>query len=152
MKIALKWAGKILLCCFICSIGVTLLYRMVPVFFTPLMAIRLFEQSFDEEREIKLIKDWVSIDHISQHMAQAVVAAEDQKFPDHFGFDRGAIEKALVGNKPAKELSRSESAMIAAILPNPLRWSPTRPTAYIYERQSWILRNMNNLDPVGFGQ
>ncbi len=55
-------------------------------------------------------------------------------------------------NKPASRLTRGEAAMIAAILPNPLRWSPTRPTGYIYQRQAWILRNMNNLEPVGFGK
>ena len=52
--------------------------------------------------------------------------------------------------KPAAELSKSEAAMIAAVLPNPRRWSPTKPTGYNYQRQSWILRNMNNLAPVKF--
>ncbi len=55
-------------------------------------------------------------------------------------------------NKPAAQLNRNEAAMIAAILPNPQLWSPARPTAYNYKRQSWILRNMNNLKPVGFGK
>jgi monofunctional biosynthetic peptidoglycan transglycosylase len=53
--------------------------------------------------------------------------------------------------KPAAKLSRSQAAMIAAVLPNPRRWSPARPTAYIKGRQSWIMRQMNNLEPVGFG-
>lgn len=53
--------------------------------------------------------------------------------------------------KPAAKLSRSQAAMIAAVLPNPRRWSPARPTAYIRGRQSWIMRQMNNLEPVGFG-
>ena len=53
--------------------------------------------------------------------------------------------------KPAEKLSRSQAAMIAAVLPNPRRWKPSNPTAYIKGRQSWILRQMNNLNPVGFG-
>ncbi|HAH35841.1 MAG TPA: monofunctional biosynthetic peptidoglycan transglycosylase, partial [Algoriphagus sp.] len=41
--------------------------------------------------------------------------------------------------------------MIAAVLPNPIRWSPRRPTNYISGRQGWILRQMNNLEPLGWG-
>jgi monofunctional biosynthetic peptidoglycan transglycosylase len=47
--------------------------------------------------------------------------------------------------KPASELTRQEAALIAAILPNPIRWRADHPTAYIKKRQDWILRNMNNL-------
>lgn len=54
--------------------------------------------------------------------------------------------------RPALKLTRSQSAMIAAVLPNPRRWSPTKPTSYIQGRQGWILRQMSNLKPVGFGQ
>lgn len=222
------WLGKILLVFFIYSVGLTWIYRWVPVYFTPLMGIRLVEQAWDKDKELKLMKDWTPIDEISSHMVQAVVAAEDQKFPDHFGFDVEAIQKALEGNqagrnlkggstisnqtaknvflwpgrnyvrkgleayftllielfwskerimevylnvietgegiygveaaaqafyhKQAGQLNRNEAAMIAAVLPNPRRWSPANPTGYNYQRQSWILRNMNNLNPVGFGK
>lgn len=226
-KIA-NWLGQILLAFVIYSLGLTLIYRWVPVYFTPLMGIRLVEQALDKDKELQLVKDWTPIDEISTHMVQAVVAAEDQKFLDHFGFDVEAIQKALAGNqtgrnlkggstisnqtaknvflwpgrnyfrkgleayftllielfwskerimevylnvietgegvygveaaaqvfyhKPASKLNRNEAAMIAAVLPNPRRWSPARPTGYNYQRQSWILRNMNNLKPVELGK
>jgi monofunctional biosynthetic peptidoglycan transglycosylase len=54
-------------------------------------------------------------------------------------------------NRPASKLTRQQAAMIAAVLPNPIRWSPAKPTGYIRGRQSWILRQMNNLAPIGFG-
>lgn len=54
--------------------------------------------------------------------------------------------------KPAANLSRAEAAMIAAVLPNPIRWSPTRPTNYNRQRQAWIMRQMNNLSPLGWGK
>jgi monofunctional biosynthetic peptidoglycan transglycosylase len=44
--------------------------------------------------------------------------------------------------KPAKELSKRESALIAAILPNPLKWSASKPNAYIQKRQYRILKAM----------
>lgn len=47
--------------------------------------------------------------------------------------------------KPAKNLSRAEAAAIAAVLPNPRRWRPDKPTAYIAKKKSWILWNMNNV-------
>lgn len=47
--------------------------------------------------------------------------------------------------KSASELSKGEAALIIAVLPNPLRWSPAKPTSYIYHRQSLILTNMRRL-------
>jgi monofunctional glycosyltransferase len=48
-------------------------------------------------------------------------------------------------HKPAKNLTRAEAAAIAAVLPNPRRWRPDKPTSYISGRKSWILWNMNNV-------
>lgn len=49
-------------------------------------------------------------------------------------------------HKPAKDLTRSEAALIAAVLPNPRKWSPARPTPYIIHKKNWILRYMNKFD------
>jgi monofunctional glycosyltransferase len=53
-------------------------------------------------------------------------------------------------HKPAAKLSRQEAALLAAVLPNPRKWRPDKPTDYILHRQSWILWNMNNIDKVEF--
>ena len=45
-------------------------------------------------------------------------------------------------HKDASHLSRSEAALIAAVLPNPRRFSVARPTGYILKRQGWIIRQM----------
>jgi monofunctional biosynthetic peptidoglycan transglycosylase len=55
-------------------------------------------------------------------------------------------------DKPAAKLSKGQAALIAAVLPNPRRWSPARPTSYIKKRQGWIMRQMSNLPPTGFGR
>lgn len=44
--------------------------------------------------------------------------------------------------KPAGNLSKRESAAIAAILPNPIKWSASKPNAYIQKRQYRILKAM----------
>ena len=44
--------------------------------------------------------------------------------------------------KPASKLSRSECALIAATLPNPIRYSSKNPSSYMRRRQSAILKQM----------
>jgi monofunctional biosynthetic peptidoglycan transglycosylase len=44
--------------------------------------------------------------------------------------------------KQAKDLTRQDAALIAAVLPNPRKWSPKAPTAYITKKQNWIVRQM----------
>jgi monofunctional biosynthetic peptidoglycan transglycosylase len=48
-------------------------------------------------------------------------------------------------HKHAKNLTRDEAASIAAVLPNPRRWRPDKPTPYISRLKSRILWNMNNV-------
>ncbi|HET8827711.1 MAG TPA: monofunctional biosynthetic peptidoglycan transglycosylase [Pelobium sp.] len=52
--------------------------------------------------------------------------------------------------KPSTKLSKSQAALIVAVLPNPRKWSPAKPTKYIYHRQSLILRNMRDLGKIEF--
>jgi len=224
----LKFILKTILWFFIITIGLTIFYRFVPVPVTPLMLIRCYEQKRDG-KEMKLKKDWVSYDEISPALPLAVLAAEDQKFLEHYGFDFNAIEKAIKNNekkskrrkmkgastisqqtaknvflwqsrtwvrkgfevyftglieifwskqrilevylnvvemgdgiygaeaaakyhfkKSAAKLNRAESALIAATLPNPRKWSASNPSGYILGRQAWILHNMNNIERLDF--
>ncbi len=48
-------------------------------------------------------------------------------------------------NKSSKDLSKSEAAWIAAILPNPQKYDPKNPTAYLNKKHNWIMRQMNNM-------
>lgn len=86
----LKWAAILF---FGSSILVTVLYRWVPVRTTPLMVIRAMANSGDS-----VYTDWkhrwVPLDSISPYMPVAVMASEDQRFPEHHGFDFEAIRQA----------------------------------------------------------
>lgn len=53
-------------------------------------------------------------------------------------------------SKSSNQLTKSEAALIVACFPNPIRWSPKKPTAYIYHRQYLIMRNMQRLGPLDF--
>ena len=49
-------------------------------------------------------------------------------------------------NKTARELSRSNCALIAATLPNPLKYSSLEPSRYMLRRQSQIMAQMRHID------
>ena len=49
-------------------------------------------------------------------------------------------------NKNAKNLTKSEAAWIAAILPNPKKYDPKNPSSYLKRKHSWIMRQMNNVN------
>ena len=87
----------------ILSVGSTLLYRWVPVPLTPLMVIRCVEQ-MNNGKSMTLKHDWVSLDEISPKLQLAVVCSEDQNYLKHYGFDWGAIEKAMKSNDSGKKI------------------------------------------------
>jgi monofunctional biosynthetic peptidoglycan transglycosylase len=87
----------------IISIFLVLLFKFVPVPFTPLMAIRAIEQKF-AGKEMRSSHDWVPIEEISTNLQKAVIASEDGNFLKHNGFDFEAIEKAMKNNEKGKKI------------------------------------------------
>ncbi len=98
-----KWIFKAVIVFFILSVFSVIVFRWVPVPFTPLMLIRNVEQ-WSKGEKAPFEHDWVSMDKISQNLAKAVIVSEDQKFMEHFGFDIEAIEKAYEKNKKGKRV------------------------------------------------
>lgn len=169
----------------------------------------------------KLKRDYISYQEMGNNVKKAVIAAEDQSFFDHNGFDYKAIEKAMQHNqqgkkirggstisqqtaknvflwqgrswirkgfeavysfvielvwgkdvilerylnsiemgrgvfgveaaskyyfnKSAQDLTKSEAAWIATVLPNPQKYDPRNPSAYLTKKHNWIMRQMNNI-------
>jgi monofunctional biosynthetic peptidoglycan transglycosylase len=98
-----KWIYKAIIVFFILSAFSVIVFRWVPVPFTPLMLIRNVKQ-WGKGEKAPFEHDWVSMDKISQNLAKAVIVSEDQKFMEHFGFDVEAIEKAYEKNKKGKRV------------------------------------------------
>ncbi|MEM9810413.1 MAG: monofunctional biosynthetic peptidoglycan transglycosylase [Pseudomonadota bacterium] len=195
------------------------LYRFVPVHGTTLMGWRTIQGE-----EVK--QDWVSYDEISPNLMRAVIAAEDNKFCRHIGFDFGEIRAALndaqngdrlrgastitqqtaknaflwpgrgpvrkmveVGftigmetfyskrrimevylnvaewgdglfgaeaaaqerfGKSARDLTRREAALLAAVLPNPHKWRVDPPGPYVQRRTQQLQRRMQTVQREGF--
>lgn len=93
MKRFILICRNIVLLLFVSSILVVVVYKYVPVYYTPLMFIRLFEQK-DTKNITKIYHSWVPMSQIAQPLAQAVIASEDNLFMEHRGFDLKQIRKA----------------------------------------------------------
>ncbi|MGR9013593.1 MAG: monofunctional biosynthetic peptidoglycan transglycosylase [Gammaproteobacteria bacterium] len=71
-----------------------------------------------------------------------VVYLNIAEFGDHlFGIE--AASKRYFGVH-ASQINRSQAALLAATLPNPIRLKAARPSKYLLKRQHWILRQMQN--------
>lgn len=67
--------------------------------------------------------------------------------PGIYGAEAGARAHF---RKAARDLTRHEAALLAAVLPNPVRWSASNPTGYIRHRAGTIAARMNDVpDPSG---
>lgn len=91
---------KIFLWFFVISVLSVVVFRFVPVPFTPLMITRSFEQGKDVDTQ----HDWVPIEEISPELQKAVIASEDANFFTHHGFDFEAMKKAYESNKKGKKI------------------------------------------------
>ena len=85
------------------SIFLVILFKWVPVPFTPLMITRAIEQKFDG-KEMTCSHDWVALEDISPNLQKAVIASEDGNFLKHNGFDFKAMQKAFKNNNRGKKL------------------------------------------------
>lgn len=75
------------------SIALVLLFRFVPVPFTPLMLKRHIE-AHQQGRHLEIQHQWIPLEDISPNLIAAVIDHEDAKFYDHRGFDWDAIRCA----------------------------------------------------------
>jgi monofunctional biosynthetic peptidoglycan transglycosylase len=88
---------------FILSILSVIVFKWVPVPFTPLMITRTIEQKLDG-KEVVWQHDWTPIEDISPNLQKAVISSEDGLFLQHNGFDFGAMQKAFKNNFKGKRI------------------------------------------------
>ena len=75
----------------ILSLSWVLLYKYVPVRWTPLMLKRTVQNI--GVKDYKNVRTWVDIENISPAMVRAVIASEDGRFMEHHGFDFKELRK-----------------------------------------------------------
>lgn len=95
------WVRRTLVAAFIglfcVPVVIIMVYRFVPPPFTPLMIGTVIEDGV-------IHQNWVPLEQISPYLVRAVVAAEDERFCDHNGFDWKAIDRAMQHNERSKRL------------------------------------------------
>lgn len=216
MRKALQFLKRLLLWLFILH----LVYIIACVWINPPITLTQISSLL---KGYGLRRDYIPFNEMNKNIKLAVIASEDQLFPDHDGFDIKAIRKAITYNekhptrrrgastisqqvaknvflwqsggyirkglevyftfmieriwskkriletylnvaemgkgifgvqaaakayfnKDAKNLSRSEAAMIAASLPNPKLYTVKPMSKLVSNRYDDIMRQMNNLD------
>jgi monofunctional glycosyltransferase len=219
MKRLRNWLLRLFLAFTGFTVLITLVYRWLPIPGTPLMLIRHFEEDKSQGR---FRYDWVPLQKIAPQLVQAVIASEDNRFEQHYGFDFEAMRRAFVRNqkgtrkllggstismqtaknvylytgrnylrkaleawftlwiellwgkqrimevylnviemgpgiygaeaaaqhyfnKPAAQLTKREAALIAAVLPSPIKRNPAKPSSYVRQRADKIQRLMRKL-------
>ncbi|MBP7641182.1 MAG: monofunctional biosynthetic peptidoglycan transglycosylase [Thauera sp.] len=84
---------------------------------TSFMRIRLAElRKSDPQAELR--HQWVPYERISIHLKRAVVAAEDDRFLDHDGFDWEGIERALERNAEEGRITAGGSTISQQLAKN----------------------------------
>jgi len=102
--------------------------RWLPVYFTPLMFIRLAEQ-VDEGKSMTLHHHWVPLEKISPSLPTAVMASEDARFLEHHGFDYKAIEQAAMRNMKHPEKRKLGASTIS---------QQTAKNVFLWPGRSWV--------------
>jgi len=218
-KYLVKFVAQVILLSGILLFAVLLIFRWVPI---PTSAFMVQSQK-------QVTYQWASWDEISPHLAIAVIASEDQRFPQHWGLDtielrkvfiekrqrkgkstprgastitqqvaknlflwnsrsylRKAIEAGLavaieitwpkkrilevylniaqfgdaifgaemasekLFDKPAAKLNRSESALLASVLPRPAVSNVKKPNPRLVKKQQWVLKQMKQLGGLNY--
>ncbi len=93
LRVGIDWVGRVSLGAFVLSVAVVLVFRWVPPPTTTFMIREAVVRG--DQYAGGLCYDWVAAEGISPHLALAVLAAEDQRFPVHRGFDLVEIRKAM---------------------------------------------------------
>jgi len=106
--------------------------RWIPVWFTPLMFIRLSEQ-VSKGQELKLHHHWVPLEEISPSLPHAVMASEDANFLEHHGFDYKAIEHAAMRNIKHPERNKLGASTIS---------QQTAKNVFLWPGRSWLRKGL----------
>lgn len=103
MNKVVRFCIKAFLWFFALSLFFVVLFKFVPVPFTPLMVIRAIENK-ESDAKVEHSHDWVPLEDISENLQKAVIASEDGNFLIHSGFDFKAMQKAFDSNQKGRKL------------------------------------------------
>jgi monofunctional biosynthetic peptidoglycan transglycosylase len=112
------------------SILLVLLFRVVPVLGSMVMVERKVA-SWVAREPLSIEHQWRAWETLSDHAKLAVVAAEDQRFPDHRGFDVAAIRQALEASRNGGRLRGASTIS-----------QQTAKNLFLWTGRSWLRKGM----------
>ena len=135
------WLWKLPLLFAVFSVAQVLALRVVDPPFSMFMVARQLDAAVAGEFSFRSAYDWRDMQRIAPHLPLALVAAEDQNFALHHGFDLDAIEKAQQHNermleraekrgKPVRRL-RGASTISQQTAKNLFLWQGSGPTRWL---------------------
>jgi len=116
------WLWKLPLLLFGLSVLQVLALRFIDPPFSSFMAIRQFEAWGQRDWDFRVAYDWRDLDAIAASLPASLVAAEDQNFAAHGGFDFKAIEQARANNARGRKV-RGASTISQQLAKNLFLWS-----------------------------
>jgi monofunctional biosynthetic peptidoglycan transglycosylase len=128
-KKTIKW---IVVAFFASTILSVVALRWIPVYFTPLMFIRMAQQKADHQ-ELTLHHHWVPLEDIAPSLPTAVMASEDAHFLEHHGFDFKAIEQAAMRNIKHPDKRKHGASTIS---------QQTAKNVFLWPGRSWIRKGL----------
>lgn len=128
-KKVFRFICKSILVFILISVLWVLAYKWINVPATPLMIIRKLQST----EEVTTRHQWTPISKISKNLQLAVICSEDQRFLEHSGFDKEAIQKAIDDHKNGKKL-RGASTISQQTAKNVFLWS----------QRSWIRKGLES--------
>lgn len=145
MSVALRWIGRAL----VIALALLIVWQIVLLTqviwwsrfdpaSTSFMRLRLAELR-EKDPGATLRHQWVPYEQISVHLKRAVIAAEDDSFVDHEGFDWEGIERALEKNEK-KGRAVAGGSTISQQLAKNLFLSPSR--SYLRKAQEAVITVM----------
>lgn len=112
----------------LCWLLATLMFAVLPVPFSAIMAERQVSLWASGHFSQTVHSRWVAHQKISPWVKLAVIASEDQRFPQHWGFDLSAIQAALAHNQENPDTIRGASTIS----------QQTAKNLFLWEGRSWL--------------
>lgn len=103
------------------SVLLVLLMRWIDPPTSSFMVQRSLSAWWNKEENFELYHEWTDYQNISPYIKVAVITSEDQRFPDHWGFDFEAIEEAIEEQKSGVRI-RGASTLTQQVAKNLFLW------------------------------
>lgn len=120
-----RWLWKLPLLLLALSVLQVLALRFIDPPFTAFMAARQIDAWAGGDRDFRVAYDWRDFEAIAPSLPMSVIAAEDQNFAEHHGFDLEAIDQALESNARGDGM-RGASTISQQVAKNLFLWQGSR--------------------------